>query len=127
VAGKRYHLQVSVLDCTGCNVCVSACPEDALRMTDIQRTLPYEVDNWEYAIGLPEHNEVWGRDTVQGSQWLPPLFEFSGACAGCGETPYIKVLTQVCGSSASLGVVVEGPLCVYSHNLVRSLLCRNSH
>jgi pyruvate-ferredoxin/flavodoxin oxidoreductase len=98
-AGKRYTLQVSVLDCTGCNACVEACPEQpkALIMGDIESVLESGEKNWDYAVSLPDRSDQIDRYTVRGSQFKTPLFEFSSACSGCGETPYFKLLTQLFG------------------------------
>ena len=98
-AGKRYRLQVSVLDCTGCNACVEACPEapKALEMGDIESVLATEKDNWNYAMSLPDRGRAIDKFSVRGSQFQTPLMEFSGACMGCGETPYFKLLTQLFG------------------------------
>ncbi|MGN1020888.1 MAG: pyruvate:ferredoxin (flavodoxin) oxidoreductase [Aristaeellaceae bacterium] len=97
LAGRRLRVQVSPLDCTGCTSCARACPapEKALVMApaDIQRA---EQAHWEWAMSLPDFHPR-RRDTVQSSQLCRPLFEFSGACAGCGETPYIKLITQLFG------------------------------
>lgn len=99
LAGKRYSLQVSVLDCTGCNACVEACPEDpkALKMTDIDQYMESGKKNWEYAMTLPERGDMIDKKTIRGSQFQTPLMEFSGACSGCGETPFFKLLTQLFG------------------------------
>jgi pyruvate-ferredoxin/flavodoxin oxidoreductase len=102
----RYTLQVSPLDCTGCNLCVEACPvksksqakHKAINMEPQAPLCDTESANWEFFLSLPELDR--GRlspDTVKNVQVLEPLFEFSGACAGCGETPYIKLLTQLFG------------------------------
>ena len=99
LAGKRYTLQISVLDCTGCNACVEACPESpkALVMGEMKNVLPTGEKNWDYAIALPERGGDIDKYSVRGSQFQTPLMEFSGACGGCGETPYFKVLTQLFG------------------------------
>lgn len=98
-AGKRYALQVSVLDCTGCNACVEACPEapKALEMGKFEDVVEDCKKNWEYAMTLPERGNLIDKHTVRGSQFQTPLMEFSGACSGCGETPYFKLLTQLFG------------------------------
>jgi homodimeric pyruvate:ferredoxin (flavodoxin) oxidoreductase len=100
LAGKRYALQVSVLDCTGCNACVEACPEapKALKMVPMKESsMSTGEKNWDYAVTLPERGDLVGKSTVRGSQFQTPLMEFSGACSGCGETPYFKLLTQLFG------------------------------
>lgn len=99
LAGKRYTLQVSVLDCTGCNACVEACPEQpkALIMGDLENIMKEGEANWEYAMGIPERGDCIDKYTIRGSQFQTPLMEFSGACSGCGETPYFKLLTQLFG------------------------------
>lgn len=95
--GYEYRMQVSPLDCLGCKVCVNACPKGALTMKPFAEMAAKETDNWAYAAKLPETDAPVKRNTVMGSQLNRPLFEFSGACAGCGETPYIKVITQMFG------------------------------
>ncbi|MCD8141289.1 MAG: pyruvate:ferredoxin (flavodoxin) oxidoreductase [Planctomycetaceae bacterium] len=92
-----YRMQVSPLDCTGCGSCVSVCParEKALAMRPLQ-AMRGEDDNWRYAATVAD-KPVASDKTVKSSQFARPLFEFSGACAGCGETPYIKLLTQLFG------------------------------
>ncbi|HWR39112.1 MAG TPA: pyruvate:ferredoxin (flavodoxin) oxidoreductase [Patescibacteria group bacterium] len=94
----QYRMQVSALDCYGCGSCVEVCPakEKALEMKplDSQQT---EVANWEYAVKLPAKANPLDKFSVKGSQFEQPLLEFSGACAGCGETPYMKLMTQLFG------------------------------
>eukprot|EP00956_Cyclotella_meneghiniana_P000944 scaffold1128_cov25-Cyclotella_meneghiniana.AAC.3 len=100
LAGKRYTLQISPLDCTGCNACVEACPEapKALDMEDVEKVLSSGGElNWNYAVDLPERGHMVDKYTLKGSQFQTPLMEFSGACSGCGETPYFKMLTQLFG------------------------------
>ncbi|KAK6588258.1 hypothetical protein RS030_6772 [Cryptosporidium xiaoi] len=92
-----YRIQVSPLDCTGCELCVHACPDDALRMESLQEYEDNEGVNWDYLIKLPNKGSVFDRYTVKGSQFQQPLLEFSAACEGCGETPYVKLLTQLFG------------------------------
>ena len=96
-AGKRYRIQVSPLDCTGCSNCAEVCPAPgkALVMRPLAQTQA-QAACWDYAMTLPETLPD-NRATVKNSQAVKPLFEFSGACAGCGETPYIKLLTQLFG------------------------------
>ncbi|MGB9781054.1 pyruvate:ferredoxin (flavodoxin) oxidoreductase [Caldanaerobacter sp.] len=96
--GLYYTIQISVLDCTGCGVCVNECPakEKALVMKPLE-TQMHETKNWDYAISLPPKPNPMSKETVKGSQFEQPLLEFSGACAGCGETPYVKLITQLFG------------------------------
>lgn len=96
-AGLYFRIQVAAADCTGCAVCVNACPDDSLRMIPIADAMPNDQPNWDFAMSLPDRSERIERNSVKGSQFQQPLFEFSGACAGCGETPYIRLLTQLFG------------------------------
>ena len=102
----KYTLVVSPEDCTGCALCVEACPakdktqvgRKAINMVDQPPIREREVENWEFFLTLPEVDRTAVNiGTVKNSQLLQPLFEFSGACAGCGETPYLKLLTQLFG------------------------------
>lgn len=97
--GYEYRMQVSALDCLGCGVCANVCPakEKALVMTPFAQVEKDEVVNYEFSETLPEVETPFKANTVKGSQFKKPLFEFSGACAGCGETPYVKVITQLFG------------------------------
>ncbi|HLZ89429.1 MAG TPA: pyruvate:ferredoxin (flavodoxin) oxidoreductase, partial [Puia sp.] len=103
---EAYTLQVSTEDCTGCTLCMEYCPitsktdpdHKAVNMVDKTGIQETERLNWEFFLHLPEvDRERINRNTVKGSQFFQPLFEFSGACAGCGETPYLKLLTQLYG------------------------------
>ncbi|HKM82759.1 MAG TPA: pyruvate:ferredoxin (flavodoxin) oxidoreductase [Candidatus Acidoferrum sp.] len=102
----KYTLQVAPEDCTGCKLCVEVCPaksksevkHKAINMQDQAPLRKPESANWEFFLSLPEFNRnKLSHTQVKDSQLLEPLFEFSGACAGCGETPYIKLLTQLFG------------------------------
>ncbi len=101
--GYEYRMQVSALDCMGCGVCADICPakEKALTMVPFGSIVEEETVNYEYSETLPEVNVSacpgCKPTTVKGSQFNKPLFEFSGACAGCGETPYVKLVTQLFG------------------------------
>nr|QIM10269.1 pyruvate-flavodoxin oxidoreductase [uncultured Alphaproteobacteria bacterium] len=124
-AGKKFILQISAEDCTGCGICTSACPaknkEDAskkaINMDHIENHLEAEVANWKFFETLPyvKRTEVV-KNMPKTTQMIQPLFEFSGACAGCGETPYVKLLTQLFGDRM---VVANATGCssIYSGNL----------
>ncbi|HZK26243.1 MAG TPA: pyruvate:ferredoxin (flavodoxin) oxidoreductase [Thermoclostridium sp.] len=97
--GLNYRIQVSVLDCTGCGNCADICPskKKALIMKPLEPQLG-QADNWDYAFKkVTVKDDKMPLTTLKGSQFAQPLIEFSGACAGCGETPYIKVITQLFG------------------------------
>lgn len=103
---EAYTLQVSVEDCTGCNLCYEVCPVEnktipghrAINMMDKMPLQEKEHDNWDFFLSLPDiDRDRVNHASVKGSQFLEPLFEFSGACSGCGETPYLKLLTQLFG------------------------------
>ena len=97
-ADYQYKIQVSVLDCTGCGNCAQVCPspKKALVMKPIE-TQMHETKNWDYALSLSHKLNPMNKNTLKGSQFEQPLLEFSGACAGCGETPYAKLVTQLFG------------------------------
>jgi len=123
--GYKYAIQVSPEDCTGCELCVEACPavdknnpeRKALNMAPQPPLREQEKENWEFFLSIPEADRTKFKfTTVKNSQLLEPLFEFSGACAGCGETPYIKLMTQLFGDRA---VVANATGCssIYGGNL----------
>ncbi|MHB2150064.1 pyruvate:ferredoxin (flavodoxin) oxidoreductase [Calditrichota bacterium LG25] len=104
--GYMYTLQVAVEDCTGCELCVEFCPvkdkrEAGRKAINMHPQIPLreqERENWDFFLEIPEYDRTKLRvNTVKDSQFLEPLFEFSGACPGCGETPYIKLATQLFG------------------------------
>ena len=100
IENARFRVQVSPHDCMGCGVCANTCPakEKALVMRPAVELMPEQGANWEFSQTVTQANsDKFKRNTVKGSQFFPPLFEFSYACSGCGETPYIKVLTQLFG------------------------------
>ncbi len=99
VKGYEFRMQVSPYDCTGCSNCVAVCPakENALTMVPLDEAIAKENENWEYAEALHETTAELKSINVKNSQFKKPLFEFSGACAGCGETPYVKLMTQLFG------------------------------
>ena len=95
----QYSMQISVADCTGCGSCVAVCPakEKAITMIPIDDAPENYAEIWDYALNLSDKGDVFNPFTVKGSQFRQPLVEFSAACAGCGETPYAKLLTQLFG------------------------------
>ena len=103
--GQRYTLQVAPEDCTGCELCVAMCPAHekghpehlALAMSPQAPLREAERRNWDYFLKLPEVDRTLIKRDAKSVQLMQPLFEFSGACSGCGETPYIKLLTQLFG------------------------------
>jgi pyruvate-ferredoxin/flavodoxin oxidoreductase len=97
-AGYRYKIQVSPYDCAGCGNCADICPAKtkALVMKPLEEQIA-EKPNWDYAAALSSKEDKINKETLKGSQFVQPYFEFSGACSGCGETPYIKLITQLYG------------------------------
>jgi pyruvate-ferredoxin/flavodoxin oxidoreductase len=121
----KLTIQVSPDDCTGCGLCVEICPAHSKEMVNhksinLEDALGHrdgERPNWEFFLRIPEFDRANARlDTVKGSQLLQPLFEFSGACSGCGETPYLKLITQLFGDRM---VVANATGCssIYGGNL----------
>lgn len=122
---ESYILQVSPQDCTGCDLCVAVCPAEskevpntfAINLTDYRKVQEVENVNWNYFIDLPDYDrKELVTSTIKGSQFLEPLFEFSGACSGCGETPYIKLVTQLFGDSILIANAT-GCSSIYGANL----------
>lgn len=98
--GLEYRIQVSPLDCTGCGNCEDICPapKGKALVMKLLGTQEHEITNWDYAASnVTYKDDLMSKTTVKGSQFAQPLFEFSGACAGCGETPYMKAVTQLYG------------------------------
>ncbi len=126
INGKDFAIQCSPMDCTGCENCVNVCPakNKALKMVDKEEFL--EAENKKYNIVKDIENEqsLFAVNTIKGSQFKQPLFEFSGACAGCGETPYVKLLTQLFGDHMIIANATgcssiyggSNPTCPYTKN-----------
>jgi pyruvate-ferredoxin/flavodoxin oxidoreductase len=126
--GKKFTLQVSSMDCTGCGVCVSTCPaykkvngektdRKAINMANPLAISADEAKSFEFFLSLPDVDpKLVKRNTIKGSQLLVPMFEFSGACAGCGETPYLKLMSQLYGDRAVIGNAT-GCSSIYGGNL----------
>ncbi|PIW70608.1 MAG: pyruvate:ferredoxin (flavodoxin) oxidoreductase [Ignavibacteriales bacterium CG12_big_fil_rev_8_21_14_0_65_30_8] len=120
-----YSLQVAVEDCTGCKICVDVCPaknksETRLKAINMHEQLPLretERKNWDFFLSIPELDRTKVNMTkVKDSQFLEPLFEFSGACSGCGETPYVKLVSQMFGDR-TLVANATGCSSIYGGNL----------
>ncbi len=94
-----YRIQISTLDCTGCGNCAEVCPskEKALVMKPFEEEYEVQSKNWEYAMTVENKGDLMNVNTIKGSQFRQPLLQFSGACAGCGETAYAKLVTQLFG------------------------------
>lgn len=95
----NFRIQISPMDCTGCGNCADICPapQKALVMKPFEEEVDCQSKNWNYAMSLSNKKNAMNRNTLKGSQFETPLLEFNGACPGCGETPYIKLLTQLFG------------------------------
>ncbi len=125
-AGYQYRIQVSTLDCSGCGNCAQVCPakEKALIMEPLAEQFKAQEANWEFAAALKEPKIELKKNLVPESQYLKPLFEFSGACAGCGETPYVKLVTQLYGDRMTIANATgcssiyggSAPTCPYTVN-----------
>ncbi len=132
-AGMKFRIQIAAEDCTGCGVCVSACPakskkdptKKAINMVTIAPIRDREAKNWEFFLNLPEvDRSKIKQNAVRGVQFLRPLFEFSGACAGCGETPYIKLVSQLYGDRAIIANAT-GCTSIYGGNLPTTPYAQN--
>ncbi len=133
--GQKYSLQTAVEDCTGCRLCVEVCPiknksQVGLKALNMEPQLPLratEKENWEFFLQLPEFPRQDGLNftNVKNVQLLQPLFEFSGACAGCGETPYLKLMSQLFGDRT---VIANATGCssIYGGNLPTTPWAQNA-
>jgi pyruvate-ferredoxin/flavodoxin oxidoreductase len=122
--GQKYTIQVAPEDCTGCTLCVEVCPakdksnpkHKAIDMAPQAPLREAEVANYKFFLDLPEVDRTTVKLDMKGSQFLEPLFEYSGACSGCGETPYIKLLTQLFGDRTMIANAT-GCSSIYGGNL----------
>ena len=135
--GMKFTMQISTADCCGCTLCVSVCPARAkdkdgkktenralCMVTNTDEIKTEAGKNWKAFLALPEVDEkLINIGTIKGSQFKRPLFEFSGACAGCGETPYIKLITQMIGDRM-LASNATGCSSIYSGNLPTTPYCK---
>ncbi|MBU4503810.1 MAG: pyruvate:ferredoxin (flavodoxin) oxidoreductase, partial [Proteobacteria bacterium] len=103
--GYNFRIQANTLDCMGCGNCADICPakKKALVMKPIDTQTEVQVPNHKFAVKVPVRDNLIKRDSIKGSQFCQPLLEFSGACAGCGETPYAKLITQLFGERMIIG------------------------
>ncbi len=126
INGKDFSIQCSPMDCTSCENCVNICPakSKALKMVDKEEILGLENQKYELVKDIENEQSMFATTTLKGSQFKKPLFEFSGACAGCGETAYIKLLTQLYGEHLVIANATgcssiyggSNPTCPYTKN-----------
>ena len=133
-AGKKFTLQVAPEDCTGCGVCVEVCPgkdknnagKKVINMAQQAPLRKPEAENYEFFLTIPEADRTkLNLSLIRQQQLMQPLFEFSGACAGCGETPYVKMVSQLFGDRA-LFANATGCSSIYGGNLPTTPWCKNS-
>jgi pyruvate-ferredoxin/flavodoxin oxidoreductase len=131
--GQKYTLQVAPEDCTGCSLCVQVCPakdksnprHKAIDMVSQPPRLASDKANWDFFLKLPDPDRTkLDANSVKGTQFMEPLFEFSGACAGCGETPYVKLLTQLVGDRLLIANAT-GCSSIYGGNLPTTPYTKN--
>ena len=132
--GTKYTLQVAPEDCTACGLCIEVCPakdksqvgRKAINMADQLPLREAERENWDFFLSLPEGDPcATNPTTVKNSQLLQPMFEFSGACAGCGETPYVKLLSQLFGDRSVIANAT-GCTSIYGGNLPTTPWAKNN-
>jgi len=132
--GYQMTVQVAPDDCTGCGICVDVCPaisksavkHKAINMQPKLEHLEREQANWEFFLGIPDLDRTSPKiETVKGSQLLLPLFEYSGACSGCGETPYLKLMSQLFGDRALIANAT-GCTSIYGGNLPTTPWAKNA-
>ena len=130
--GSKFTIQVAPEDCTGCGICVSVCPSKnktnpQRKAINLEPQLPLretERENYAFFLGLPDADRTQLKSDVKSVQFMQPLFEYSGACAGCGETPYVKLLTQLFGDRALIANAT-GCSSIYGGNLPTTPYCVN--
>jgi len=134
LAGMKFTVQVAPEDCTGCGMCVETCPgksktEEGKKAINMRDQIPLrkpEAENFKFFMEIPDTDlKLFKVSTLKGSQLMRPLFEFSGACAGCGETPYVKLLTQLFGDRLLVGNAT-GCSSIYGGNLPTTPYCKRS-
>ena len=131
LAGLKFTVQVAVEDCTGCGACIYNCPaknkenpeKKAINFVHQLDVREDEIDNFSFFLGLKQAEVKTKKESVKGSQLRKPLFEFSGACAGCGETPYVKLLTQLFGDRLAVANAT-GCSSIYGGNLPTTPYCQ---
>ena len=130
--GMHFRIQVGVLDCLGCGNCVDVCPGNpklgkALSMVDLESQM-HEAANWEYCVNNVKSKQdlVDIQSNVKMSQFATPLFEFSGACSGCGETPYLKLISQLYGDR-EIAANATGCTSIYSGSVPSTPYTTNEH
>ena len=131
LTGKKFTVQVAVEDCTGCGACVFNCPgknkqdatKKAINMVHQLSVRDQEIENYDFFLRVKQAAVPTKKETVKGSQMRKPLFEFSGACAGCGETPYVKLLTQLFGDRLAVANAT-GCSSIYGGNLPTTPYCK---
>jgi pyruvate-ferredoxin/flavodoxin oxidoreductase len=137
-AGMKFTVQVAPEDCTGCGACVMTCPAQekdqdkqptgrkAINMARQEPLRRTERENYAFFLSIPDTDpELFKSNTVKGSQLIRPLFEYSGACAGCGETPYVKLMSQLFGDRAMIGNAT-GCSSIYGGNLPTTPYCKRA-
>ena len=126
IEGKNFRMQINVKDCTGCENCVNVCParNKALKMVPSNELFAREDKNYEFSKDIENPKTIFGTQTLKGSQFEKPYFEFSGACSGCGETPYLKLLSQLFGKRLIIANAT-GCSSIYSGSAPSSPLAQN--
>ncbi|OQY02156.1 MAG: pyruvate:ferredoxin (flavodoxin) oxidoreductase [Desulfobacteraceae bacterium 4572_130] len=124
----KFRIQINALDCQGCGSCVEVCQSKipSLVMKTLASQIETQIENHKFSLTIPFKDGIAKRETVKGSQFYKPLVEFSGACAGCGETPYIKVLTQLFGERMTIANAT-GCTSIWGGSAPTSPYCVNSN